>query len=284
MYQPIIILGAPRSGTNMLRDMLVKLPGVKTWPCDEINYIWRHGNIHFPSDEFTSQMATADVCAYIKSQFDKFASTTNAEIIIEKTCANSLRVDFVNTVIPNAKYIFIVRNGLDVVASAAKRWKASIDIPYLLKKAKYVPLSDLPYYSLRYLLNHLNRIISKEKQLQFWGPSLNHMDKLLATHSLEEVCALQWQRCVDSTERDIAHISPDRIIRVSYEAFVSNPVSEFDRIASFIGKEAPESLKYFLQNNVYSGSVGKGRSDINDAKVGKLRTLIKDTMCRYGYE
>ena len=44
MVQPVVIIGAARSGTNMLRDVLVKLPGVGTWPCDEINYIWRHGN------------------------------------------------------------------------------------------------------------------------------------------------------------------------------------------------------------------------------------------------
>jgi len=34
----IIIVGAPRSGTNMLRDVLTSFDGVCTWPCDEINY------------------------------------------------------------------------------------------------------------------------------------------------------------------------------------------------------------------------------------------------------
>jgi hypothetical protein len=34
---------APCSGANMLRDVLTLLPGVATWPCDEINYTWRHG-------------------------------------------------------------------------------------------------------------------------------------------------------------------------------------------------------------------------------------------------
>ena len=51
-HKPIIIIGAPRSGTNMLRDVLCNLDGVGSWPCDEINYIWRHGNVKNPSDEF----------------------------------------------------------------------------------------------------------------------------------------------------------------------------------------------------------------------------------------
>ena len=72
-YQPLIIIGAPRSGTNMLRDLLTELPGVGTWPCDEINYIWRHGNVQYPSDEFIPHMATPRIRKYIRKQFDRSA-------------------------------------------------------------------------------------------------------------------------------------------------------------------------------------------------------------------
>ena len=43
-FTPVIVVGTGRSGTNMLRDALCVLPGFDTWPCDEGNYIWRHGN------------------------------------------------------------------------------------------------------------------------------------------------------------------------------------------------------------------------------------------------
>ena len=36
---PLIIIGAARSGTNIVRDTLVHVPGWKTWNCDEINLI-----------------------------------------------------------------------------------------------------------------------------------------------------------------------------------------------------------------------------------------------------
>ncbi|MDN5869901.1 MAG: sulfotransferase [Nitrococcus sp.] len=36
-YQPVVIIGAPRSGTNMLRYVLTPIPGVRTWRCAEIN-------------------------------------------------------------------------------------------------------------------------------------------------------------------------------------------------------------------------------------------------------
>ena len=54
----LVIIGAPRSGTNMLRDVLTSFDGIGTWPCDEINYIWRHGNVRYPSDEIPADRAT----------------------------------------------------------------------------------------------------------------------------------------------------------------------------------------------------------------------------------
>ena len=37
---PIIIIGAPRSGTNILRNTLTTFFEIGTWDCDEIPYIW----------------------------------------------------------------------------------------------------------------------------------------------------------------------------------------------------------------------------------------------------
>ena len=64
-FTPLIIIGAGRSGTNALRDALTSLPGFKTWPCDEINAIWRFVNYSVPYDEFIVEHATPAVCANI---------------------------------------------------------------------------------------------------------------------------------------------------------------------------------------------------------------------------
>ena len=152
-YQPIIIIGAPRSGTNMIREALCSLEDTGTWPCDEINYIWRHGNVSSETDEFSPDMATENVKSYIRKKFDQMASKLMVRFLVEKTCANSLRVAFVDRVIPNAKYVYIVRDGIDVAESAAIRWRANLNIFYILKKIRYVPFLDIPFYSFRYFLN-----------------------------------------------------------------------------------------------------------------------------------
>ncbi|MDX2505211.1 MAG: sulfotransferase [Gammaproteobacteria bacterium] len=284
VYESVVIIGAPRSGTNMLRDMLVELPGVGTWPCDEINYIWRHGNLRNPSDEFTPEMATPKVQAYIREQFDNLANARNLDTVIEKTCANSLRVGFVGKILPEAKYVFIVRDGMDAVGSALQRWTASLDINYILQKARYVPPTDLPYYALRYLFHRMYRLLSKEKRLALWGPAMNNIDALLERYTLVEVCALQWKACVDQAERDFALISPEKIIKIKYEEFIRDPVAEFARLAEFLNKDVPDTVNEYLRKNVRLNSVGKGRKALGEAGVEKLRPLIVSTLVRYDYE
>src|SRR5437667_64703 len=110
-YTPIILVGAGRSGTNMLRDVLVRVRGFGTWPCDEINYIWRHYNVRYPTDEFPAELATTPVKKYIRSAFLRMARRDNLAYVVEKTCANSLRIRFVDQVLPEARYVFIVRDG-----------------------------------------------------------------------------------------------------------------------------------------------------------------------------
>jgi len=84
-YVKVVVIGAPRSGTNMLRDVICRLPGFATWPCDEINYIWRHGNARWPSDALPPELATAKVRAYINRQFGGQARGRGARYLVEKT-------------------------------------------------------------------------------------------------------------------------------------------------------------------------------------------------------
>ena len=84
-YDSIIIIGAGRSGTNMLRDILSRFPDYGTWPCDEINYIWRHGNARHQTDEFLSEFAVPHVCKFIQNCFKYVAHKYSCKVVIEKT-------------------------------------------------------------------------------------------------------------------------------------------------------------------------------------------------------
>lgn len=282
-YERLVIIGAPRSGTNILRDVLTQFRGVATWPCDEINYIWRHGNLRYPSDEFPADLARTNVKRYIRQKFDWVSSRYSAGVVVEKTCANSLRVPFVDRVVPEAKYIFIRRDGLDAVGSAMVRWKAALDIPYLARKVRFVPATDLPWYAARYLGSRLHRLVSREGRVGFWGPQLDNMDELLAERPLDEVCALQWQRCVDASAEALANIDPERWIEIGYEDFVREPDREIEFVLSFAGVEANSEAIQRAVSGVRSTSIGKGRATLDRTSRERLEALVYDTLSRYGY-
>ena len=279
----LIIIGAPRSGTNMLRDILCKFSGIGTWPCDEINYIWRHGNVKYVTDEFNVDMARPEVKHFIRGEFDSFAKKEKLNIVVEKTCANSLRVPFIDAVIPEAKYIFIVRDGVDTVGSAALRWKAKLDIRYLLKKVRYVPITDLSYYAIRYFSSRIYRFFSKEGRLSFWGPQFKGLDKALTQYSLEEVCALQWQRCVELSEEAFLNMPKDKVVRVSYETFVTQPVKELTRILQDLNIDFDESTVKNAVSGVTDKPVGKGRKALADNDLVNVERLVESTLKKYGY-
>jgi len=282
-YTPIIIIGAPRSGTNMLRDILTSFDGVATWPCDEINYIWRHGNVRFSSDEIPTQSATPTIKNYIRQRFSIIRKKYNADFVVEKTCANSLRVPFVDAVLPDAKFIFIYRDGIDATGSAKERWTAKLDIPYIFEKVRFVPKTDLPYYGLRYFWARLYRFISRDKRLAFWGPALDGMRDILQKHTLNEICALQWQRCVDKSEEAFSAMPSNKVIRVRYEDFVRDPTRELTRILEFLCKHVELGEIASAVKGVSPRSLGKGRKALGDVEVSKLEALVGDTLKRYGY-
>lgn len=280
---PVIIIGAPRSGTNMLRDVLVRLREVATWPADEINYIWRHGNVRHPSDEFTASMARPRVRGYVRRQFDRVGRRYGASTVVEKTCANSLRVSFVDAVVPEARYLFIRRDGVDAVGSAMERWKAPLDIPYLVRKVRFVPLTDLPYYGGRYLWYRLCRLSSRERRLGSWGPRLDGMSDLLVRHHLDEVCALQWQRCVEAACGAFETMDTSRWLEIVYEDFVRDPERELARITAFLDLDIAGDQRAEAVAGVRADSIGKGRDRLDTEARHRIETLVGNTLQRFGY-
>ena len=262
MHKKVIIIGAGRSGTNMLRDALVKFDSCDTWDCDEINYIWRYGNRGFASDELRKSNQNRKSTQYINAAFEKIAQQKKCNFVIEKTCANSLRVSYLDVVVKDVMYINIVRNGQDVISSAYDRWTAGVEPGYLAKKLKYVPIRDIPYYAARYASHRLQRLLREDDSLPSWGPVYDGMSADVKNRTIPEVCALQWKNCV---ERSHAHLAAtkNKVLTVNYEEFVEEPVSGIREILDFIGLTVDEVAIIEAVSNISNRSVGKGQKFVD---------------------
>ncbi|MCB1055660.1 MAG: sulfotransferase [Acidobacteria bacterium] len=282
-FEPLIIVGAARSGTNILRDVLTALPGFATWPCDEINPVWHHGNLDWLDDELPPERATPRVRAAIRRRFTGIARRNDSRVVVEKTCATSLRVAFANRVLPEARFVFLVRDGRDVVASAMERWTARLDLPYVLRKARFVPLSDLPHYGWRFLVNRWHQWRSGEKRLGVWGPRFTGMTEAAKTLSLAELCGLQWRRSVERSEEDLAQIPEERVFRLRYEDFTRRPAELVVELLDHLGLEAPNEAVQAAVADVRPGSVGRWRRKLTPEQVESLGPVLGETLERLGY-
>ncbi len=283
-YIPVLIIGAGRSGTNMLRDIITSIPSFDTWDCDEINPIWRYGNRNHATDELKKEQVTPKIKDYIQSRFHKIHRKSNSKYVVEKTCANSLRLEYLYAIFPNAKYIIINRDGRDVVPSAMKRWTSSFELSYTLKKLRYVPLVDLHFYVFKFGFNRLKRIFGKSKSLSFWGPLYNGISEDKENLTLMKLCANQWKSSAEAILDQRKIIPQDQVYDVKYEDFVSNPVEELKKLTVFLGVKIPDEDLTSLTKNVSSKSVGSHKKSFSQNEIDDLEKLITPTLKKLRYE
>jgi hypothetical protein len=186
-------------------------------------------------------------------------------------------------VFPNARYVYIVRDGRDVSASAMQRWGASMDLPYLARKARFVPVTDLPHYAWRYAQSHLKRLASSQHTLSTWGPRFRGMDEIVGTKSLAEICARQWLACVESAENWLAEsgIDAGRIHRVRYEDLAEDSAGEVNRLSAFLDARLPPRQQ---MPSVRSQSVGRWHTSLTGQESGAVNELLSQALAVRGYK
>jgi len=282
-FSTVFIIAAPRSGSNLLRDHIAQFEGVGTWPCDEINYIWRHGNHRHPTDEFPACFATPEFARYIQNCFSRLARERDLQVVLEKTCANSLRVEFLARIFPESRFIFLIRDGRDCTASAMERWQARVDFEYHFKKARFVPASDLAYYGFRFLRNRLRKTLSRQRVLATWGPRFEGMDEILRNQGLAVTCALQWKRCVELSNQALQRLLPSRLFRLRYEDLVSTPEKALTRVAEFLEIHTPPKSLEEASSKVTATSLGKWHSQLSAEERDIVQSLLSETLRTHGY-
>jgi Sulfotransferase domain len=183
-------------------------------------------------------------------------------------------------VLPEGKFVFLVRDGRDVVASAMKRWRAGLDLHYTLRKARFVPFGDFPFYAARFACLRLDALRSRERRLPSWGPRFAGIDECVAMRPLAEVCARQWSESVLQAAKSFAPFPTSTYRVVHYEKLAVNTTEELARIAAFCGVPTSAEQVSRIAQEITDCSVDKWRTDGSADAVASIEPLIESTFQR----
>jgi len=274
-YQPLIVIGAARSGTKLVRDLIAQHPAIDRVPYD-INFVWRMGNEEIPHDELTPEMLSPQIRRRIVKHVDGYHA--DGACLIEKTVSNCLRVAYVNAVLPDAKFIHLIRDGWDVVESAYREWTAPPDWRYILSKARSFPFKDAPGYAISYVWRAVRKLLSADRgKVSAWGPRYQGIDEDVRRNGVLETCAIQWTQCVEKTARDLDRLPEERVFTLCYEDFVREPRGHLEAIAEFA--DVPSAPYAHLDvSDVTQNNIGKGHRNLTQEQMDRIRPHLEPTL------
>lgn len=278
---PILLFGNTRSGTTIVQKMMSTHPDVVEWY--EPNALWLYadpGRIH---DEFDESDATDRVKQYIRKRFLKYQKLHGNRVVLEKTPQNILRIPYVRAIFPEATFLFIVRNPFSFISSVENKWQHPVTGRGIVRRLKDMPISQLHHWVRRYIVQQINKRVLQRKYLSIWGPRYRGIQDDLKTHDLLTVIARQWSVCSIKAEKDMALFKDGQILRLKYEDFVEDPISDLERICAHCGLEMNNDMVKTAKEMVKSDRKQKWqRFDPGD--LACVLPEISDEMQRHGYE
>lgn len=282
--RPIVIVGAARSGTKIVRDVLAEAANVGHVPYD-VGFVWRYGNESVPHDVLDPATATPRIGSFIRSYLNRYVradQTQELPFVIEKTVGNALRVPFVNRVLPDATFLHLVRDGVDVAESTKRQWLAPPDHRYLAQKVRHFPLRLAPTYGRKYAISQIRHYVMKDARVGSWGPRYPGIDDDVLSTDLLTVSARQWRWCVEAARNALGE-GDMRTIELRYEDLVANPSSTLERILSELGIIPDEAAVGRAAARIEPGHAGQGARSLSEPELRLLEAEIGSTLTEFGY-
>ena len=280
--RPVVIVGAARSGTKFVRDVLAASPGTSVVPYD-VNYLWRTGNESWPDDCLPPECCSPRVALGIRRSLVHAAEIRaggDGGILLEKTVSNCLRVPFVNAVLPDARFVHLVRDGRDVVESAMRMWTAPPQTDYLLAKLRSFPIGNARY-ALKYAWNMAAGRLGPGRGQKVWGPRYRGIDSDAEQLDLLTVCARQWDACVTAALDGLSRLDADRVVMVRYEEFATSPDVVAD-LAARLGLPGVDEVIAEHRAVSRSDTIQSGRR-LPALQQARIEDLIGSALVRLGY-
>lgn len=284
LRQPIMVVGAPRSGTTRLGQLVSAHSTV--CEVEEPRLTWRYGNDK-KSDALRPDDARPEVIAHIRKRFAEQVRRAGKTRLLEKTPSNSVRLGFVLRALPDAKVIHIIRNGIDSSLSIRTFWQDSAHgtqhvMPGKWKeRLKEAKLRQVPYYGMEVLRRLAPKPLTKVVGQNLWGPRLPGLRGMVEELDLLEVAAIQWRSCVEAARSDGQQFAPQNYMEIKLEEL---DLEGFERILRFVDLDCEPAVLDNFKNIINPKLATARRSAATTEDLTALRKWIEPTMQWLNYD
>lgn len=224
--RPVFVVAMPRSGSTLLLDMLQTHPALWSWH-GEATEAWLRarpeGHSVLLGDTWPMSYATEDVRRRAERALFRDGVAARVERrretkgvhgrlahrpirYLDKTPANSCRVGVLAALWPDARFVFLHRDGPSNVASLVEAWDSRLGVRDPI-------LPDGRQVEWRMLLP------------EGWAEHLHE--------TVAEKCAFQWNAGNESILRGLESVDPARVLEVRYDDLVDDPLTTARRLCRF---------------------------------------------------
>jgi hypothetical protein len=230
---PIFIVGCGRSGTTILGTTLAQ--NCQITLLNERRDLWISA---YPQTDVWAPQAAARGSKIILKRTDATAeqnrrlrrtfrfelAKSRKSILLEKLPINSFRLDFIESIFPEARFIHIHRNGIDVARS----------IERFCVRRQWYGCDGYKWEQLR----QVAELRATTREL----PSLckGNFEKAL----------LEWRLSTEEVVRFFTRISASRWVEISYDDLVDDPVASIQRVLAFIGASSDPAVIAFAEQHI----------------------------------
>ncbi len=262
-WSPTFLVGCGRSGTTFLVGALNQHPHALA--LNEPRHIWR--TIDARTDiwdqraeqngaklEFTSNDATARIRSRGRRTFFTRLAASRKQQLIEKLPINNFRLQWIDAIFPTAKYLNLVRNGLDVARSIQQ------------KGAAWHGRSGWKWRSMAQLCSQSGFVLNGNMPI----------DQI---EDYFQRGLVEWTLSVSRNQTFLNSLDDSRHLTVRYEDLVANPATHFARTIDFLGLETSSNILH----NMCTQVVATTGTATTCGDANSLPAATRELLVHYGY-
>jgi hypothetical protein len=275
MPDPVFVVGCSRSGTTITYETLAAAPQFRKFGW-EIPQFW--DGLYGPlSNGWHSEAASAEHAhpEHRDAAFRYFFQRLGRGWVLDKTCINVMRIPYLHALFPQAKFVFIQRDGRDNISSMMDGWRYG--------------RTDGDFHLSKFFGPFPEPVAINDGEFDDWAFFLAPDWQEYNHASLEEVCAFQWLSANRLALAAKQFIPSDQWIHLRYEDIFKKPVDMFQKVFDQLRIPFDQTVRERCAN-LQPTSIVKGTPKMqkwkerNPAAIQRILPRIRPLLLELGYD